>query len=342
MLGRPLRGRRMVDIKAAETSGVDHPAHLVEGWAVMKAADGATSATDLVERLKAEGLEVEKMAPAALATMLREAVGALPPNAQGPARALIAALGGTTKEAGMPETDPAGGGAGGTETPTLEAQVATLAAQVADLTKALDTSKAAGEAATKARTEAEAKLLEATKALSGAPANPPTEAEALAKAMESLPEPVRKAWMEDRGRIAKAEKMAADERDARLSAEYLTKARELGGVPAKPEDLATLLREADEKLSKEAGAELGRLLKAVAAQEATSDLFKEAGAAGGGPSYGSAWDKVAQEAQALVKASVATGVNLTFDQAVDKVATTNPQLIAAYQREVSAQAGGGR
>ena len=33
------RTRKMVNLAIEETSGVDHPAHLAEGWLVMKAAD---------------------------------------------------------------------------------------------------------------------------------------------------------------------------------------------------------------------------------------------------------------------------------------------------------------
>lgn len=48
-MGRP--ARKMVNLSIEETSGVDHPAHLHEGWLVMKAAseDEVTVALDSVE-----------------------------------------------------------------------------------------------------------------------------------------------------------------------------------------------------------------------------------------------------------------------------------------------------
>lgn len=48
-MGRP--ARKMVNLSIEETSGVDHPAHLHEGWLVMKAAseDAVTVALDSVE-----------------------------------------------------------------------------------------------------------------------------------------------------------------------------------------------------------------------------------------------------------------------------------------------------
>lgn len=36
------RQRKMVNIDISETSGVDHPAHLTEGWMILKSADAAT------------------------------------------------------------------------------------------------------------------------------------------------------------------------------------------------------------------------------------------------------------------------------------------------------------
>lgn len=44
--------RKMVNLAIEETSGVDHPAHLHEGWIVMKSADAAT-VTDILDTLTA-------------------------------------------------------------------------------------------------------------------------------------------------------------------------------------------------------------------------------------------------------------------------------------------------
>lgn len=46
------RTRKMVNLAIEETSGVDHPAHLHEGWLVMKAADAAV--LEAVESLEAD------------------------------------------------------------------------------------------------------------------------------------------------------------------------------------------------------------------------------------------------------------------------------------------------
>jgi len=49
------RTRKMVSLKVLETSGVDHPAHLEEGWIVMKSAQGASMENEEVGM--DEGLE---------------------------------------------------------------------------------------------------------------------------------------------------------------------------------------------------------------------------------------------------------------------------------------------
>ena len=54
-MGRP---RKLVKLSIKETSGVDHPAHLHEGWLVMKSAD-ASEVTDVLDELRTESDEVE-------------------------------------------------------------------------------------------------------------------------------------------------------------------------------------------------------------------------------------------------------------------------------------------
>jgi len=74
----PRKAPKMTELVIEETSGVDHPAHLHEGWLVMKAANPETVAdvqrnlpepmealmeetTEVVEELKAEDMPEEKM-----------------------------------------------------------------------------------------------------------------------------------------------------------------------------------------------------------------------------------------------------------------------------------------
>lgn len=54
------RARKMVNLSIEETSGVDHPAHLTEGWLVMKSADESDVQRVLDESLNREDSTMEK------------------------------------------------------------------------------------------------------------------------------------------------------------------------------------------------------------------------------------------------------------------------------------------
>ena len=62
------QARKMVNLSIEETSGVDHPAHLSEGWLVMKAAN-ATDVADLIDT----SLTTEKGVPMTVEEQLAEA-----------------------------------------------------------------------------------------------------------------------------------------------------------------------------------------------------------------------------------------------------------------------------
>ncbi|HWI05729.1 MAG TPA: hypothetical protein VNT52_18120 [Acidimicrobiales bacterium] len=181
--------------------------------------------------------------------------------------------------------------------------------------------KAVAEALTKAQGERDAAVAKAAELeaelakANGGPAGE-SEEEALAKALATMPEPVRKAWLEGQERIAKAEaaatKAAEDakvEKDARVSAEYLTKAKgtDYSGLPTKAETLGTVLREVDEKLSDVAKAELHRLLKAGAHAVTSGGDFRE---------YGGAGEDV----------SSATGAQAAIEKAADDLQRKEPNM----------------
>ena len=54
------RTRKMVNLAIEETSGVDHPAHLHEGWLVMKSADESEVQRVLGETLTEEDSTMEE------------------------------------------------------------------------------------------------------------------------------------------------------------------------------------------------------------------------------------------------------------------------------------------
>jgi hypothetical protein len=59
------RTRKMANLVIEETSGVDHPAHLHEGWLVMKSADESEVQRVLDESLTEEDSNMEETTTAA-------------------------------------------------------------------------------------------------------------------------------------------------------------------------------------------------------------------------------------------------------------------------------------
>jgi hypothetical protein len=309
----PLKAKRLKGLRMNEVSGVDAPAHLSPGYLVMKAlAAGGDPLADLdddeIEALTKALMADEQGEPVdELIATLTKALGSMPDAAKAQATALIGALGGQAAGAG--------------DDPVAKAVAEALTKANAERDEALAAKTAAEEALAKAK----------------GPSPAESEEEALAKAMESLPEPVRKAWAADRERIAKAEKAADEaseaakvEKDARVSAEYLTKAKgpDYAGLPASAETRATILREVDEKLSKEAGAELHRILKAASAAGADGADFKEYGGVGADATgAGGAMASLEKAADAIQAADP----SIDRATAITKAADTSPELARAYQ-----------
>jgi len=67
------RTRKMVNLAIEETSGVDHPAHLHEGWLVMKSADESEVQSVLDETLTEEDSNMEKEPTAAVEEQVEKA-----------------------------------------------------------------------------------------------------------------------------------------------------------------------------------------------------------------------------------------------------------------------------
>ncbi len=304
----PLRAKRMKGLRIDEASGVDAPAHLSPGWMVLKSAGdplAGLSDDELEDVIKA--LEAEQGEPVEeLIATLTKALGSMPEPAKATATALIGAL---------------GGGAGDGDDPVAKAVAAYVAKAKADADAAEERAKTAEAELAKAKGNAAE-----------------TEEEALAKAMTSLPEPIRKAWEADRAKVAKAEADAAEaaevaksERDARLSGEYLAKANgpDYSGLPISPEGLATALRQIDEgTVTKETGAELHRVLKAAAhIASHPGDFVAFGGVGADATGAGGAMAQLNAAADKLIEADP----SLTKAEAITKAADNNPDLARAYQ-----------
>lgn len=166
------------------------------------------------------------------------------------------------------------------------------------------------------------------KVAKAAPAAPETEDEALAKALEGLPEPLRKAFQKQASDLAEATAVAKAERDQRLDAEYLAKAKGFKNLTVEAKDLGPLLRKVAE-FDVDTFVEVDRLLKAADAQVGAANLFKAAGAPASVITDGSALSSL----DAIAKQMVADGTALDYPTAVAKAAEAHPDLYEAHRRE---------
>lgn len=133
-------------------------------------------------------------------------------------------------------------------------------------------------------------------------------------------------------RAVAAEEVAKAERDKRLTAEWVTKAREeLGHLPAEAEQLGCVLKRASESLSADDFAELSRVLKAAAAQIAANDaITTEVGKAGN-----ELTETAEKRIDGLVKGLLSEGVAKTYGEAIAVLGgrAEHRALFEAYRNE---------
>lgn len=162
-----------------------------------------------------------------------------------------------------------------------------------------------------------------------------TEVEsAIAKAAEDAK--LAKADPETRAAIEKAEdraeaaeKVAKEERDTRLTNEFIAKAEsDYGHMSVEPAEFGPVLKAASEKLSKEEFEAIETALKAADAQIEKGALFAEAGA-GGVPVAADAMAELKQKAEEIRKSDP----KLSEAAALDKAMTDNPDLQQRYLDE---------
>jgi hypothetical protein len=134
---------------------------------------------------------------------------------------------------------------------------------------------------------------------------------------------------EDRKRAEKAEKIAKEERNTRLTKEFVAKAEDYKALAVKAEDFGPVLKEASEKLSEEAFEALEKALNAADEGLAKSELFKEQGA-NGVPEPGDAFQEATRKAAELRKSDS----KLSEPEALDKVLRSDRDLQERYLAEV--------
>lgn len=293
-----MKAPKLVGIEIVETSGVDHPAHLREGWLVMKAASAEQAeatldafatynpednVTDEQHEVDTEEVEspVEAAAPAPVDEIARmaEQIAHLQAQRIVADEAHLAALA------------------------KLEAQIVERDEQIDTLTKML-------------------------------PEPEPVDAEA--EMLKALPEPIRKALEDAEARAAEAiEKAAAA--DAALAtivaeretAEWITKAREFDNLAADPVVLGPILRKFA-TVDAEAVDTLVDVLKSANAQAESAGIFAEIGVPTPQPvGDGDAWSVI----ESLAKAKMSAGEAGTMAAAIALVTAEQPDLYDRYRTE---------
>jgi hypothetical protein len=158
--------------------------------------------------------------------------------------------------------------------------------------------------------------------------------EAIDKA--DLPQPVRDALAkaeadraEDRKRVEKAENLAKEERDARLTKEFVAKAEGFKGLPTKAEEFGPVLKAANEKLTKDESAALETVLKAANEAIEKGELFKEQGVNGAAAKSG-ALEEATRKAEELRKSDS----KLSETEALDQVLKSDRALQERYLAEM--------
>jgi len=131
-------------------------------------------------------------------------------------------------------------------------------------------------------------------------------------------------------RAERAELVAKQERDLRLTREYIAKAAEYR-LPVPPDVLGPVLKRCSEALSKEDCTVLAQCLEA-AEGPAEFDPYAEIGKAGGGDNTDvlTAVDAAAEE---LFSKGVEAGTGFTREQAIAKVFAENPGAYDEYLRD---------
>ena len=234
----PRKAPKMTNLIIDETSGVDHPAHLHEGWLVVKASETATVA-DVLKTLP-DSME-ESMDPETT-EVVEEAVEVISEE--------TAKAEGEDKEYGM---DP--------EAKQMEEELAMAQARIAELEARIAELEASMEM------EEPEEMMEAAELMD----------DTVVQLAKSASADVRKALADMAKAKAQAENALQKERDDRADAESVVKAREsfshLNIDPAKVGPALRRLAQTDAELAKS----VEDALLAADAQNEAADIFTEVG-----------------------------------------------------------------
>jgi len=299
------KARKMVSLNIQETSGVDHPAHLQEGWLVIKSsdsdvsdllADRAKNNNDSSDRLIQDGTEEEPMAQdeSTIDTSVEE-TEVVEKDALADANAKI-------KE--------------------LEMKLGETMKKLEDTKKMYDEDKKKmmGEDDKKKmmfgdKDEDKMKKSETEELIKSAP-----------EAVQTIIAEMRKSADEALARANAAEEVLLKERDAHADAEAVAKAKAWSHLPIEAEKIGPALRKLagiDADLAKS----VEDMLNAVEAQAESANIFAEIGKSGT-PTSGSAYEQLSSMAKSVSETS-----GVSFEQVFANAVSQNTDLYSQYLNE---------
>ena len=272
------KARKMVSLNIEETSGVDHPAHLQEGWLVIKSKD--TDVSDLLSDLvKNENTSSDRL------------------NQDG------------TEEEPMPQDEATVETTEVVEKDALadaQAKIKELEMKLGETMKELDKMYAMEDKKKKSMYEDEKmkKSDDIEDVIKSAP-----------EAVQAVVAEMRKAADEATARATAAEEVLLKEREDRADAEAVAKAKAWGHLPIEAEKIGPALRRLagiDADLAKS----VEEMLNAVEAQAESANIFAEIGKSAT-PTNGSAYEQLTSMAKAVAETSGVT-FEQAFADAVSK------------------------
>lgn len=289
------KARKMVSLNIEEASGVDHPAHLQEGWLVIKSTDSDVSdlLSDLVknentssDRLNQDGTEEEPMPQddtdvVDKAKMLEE-----------------------DKEKAMHDDDK-----------KKKMSYDDMMKKIAELEDELD----------KARKKL-SKMEEPDDKKMKKSDNIEDVIKSAPEAIQAVVAEMRKAADEAIARASTAEQVLLQEREDRADAEAVVKAKAWGHLPIEAEKIGPALRRLagiDADLAKS----VEEMLNAVEAQAESANIFAEIGKSAT-PANSSAYEQLTSMAKAVAETS-----GVTFEQAFADAVSKNTDLYSQYLSE---------
>jgi len=294
------KARKMVGLNIEETSGVDHPAHLHEGWLVIK------SESSEVDNLLSD-LQANKEPDASLLTE-----ETMPQDEK---VELAASMPKEDTEKGMHKPEDKEKGMGGMSYGDMEDKIK-------QLTEELEKTKAELE-----KTKGKMKKADDTE-----------EVESVDSLIKSAPEPLRKmlaSLEQDKtdalAKAAQVEAVLKSERTTRADADSIEKAKAWKFLSLDAEKIGPALRqlaEVDADLAKS----VEEALSSVNAQAESANIFAEIGKSAN-PTSGNAYEQLTS----MAKSATETTNGLTFEQAFAQSVSANPDLYKQYLNEKGAK-----